>query len=269
MRINPSIIGMAICLAAGAALSPLTAEATTVTWNFNLPSGQLGTSETYNGVFNPSTGEIVSITAYGYKEKTTTGGDNTYDSQNSYGPTPTDLYGKTDLYGTSEDGLGIAGDTDNEIDYTETQSSEWGQTITTVTQSFVQIDLTNVLTQFPNAKDATITIGSLQNPDTAVLSYSDALGTIGTKITDVSYKSATGAVGSTTISLSNFSLQDPYLTISSIAPASACSSYTSSVLLNSFQLSYSTSTPTPEPAASGLLGFAAMGLLLIPRRRTR
>ena len=164
--------------------------------------------------------------------------------------------------------MGINGDTDNEIDYTETQSNDW-PAVTTVNQSFVQIDLTNVLTQFPNTKDATITIGSLQNPDTAVLSYSDAPGTIGTKITDVSYKTATGAVGSTTISLANFSLQDPYLTISSIAPASECSSYTSSVLLNSFQLSYSTSTPTPEPAASGLLGFAAMGLLLIPRRRAR
>ena len=268
MRINPSIIGMAVCLAAGAALSPLTADATTVTWNFNQPSGTLGTSEIYNGVSSPPTGEAAPITAYGYQEKTTTGGGKSYDSQNSYGPTPTDLYGKTDLYGTSESGLGINGDTDNEIDYTETQSNDW-PAVTTVNQSFVQIDLTNVLTQFPNTKDATITIGSLQNPDTAVLSYSDAPGTIGTKITDVSYKTATGAVGSTTISLANFSLQDPYLTISSIAPASECSSYTSSVLLNSFQLSYSTSTPTPEPAASGLLGFAAMGLLLIPRRRAR
>ncbi len=272
-------ISLAIGMAAGLALSPLAANATTVTWNFDLsaiapqPQAQhilKPDPQTFDGVFSPTSSQIVPITAYGYEEQTTTGGGNTYDSQNSYAPKPTYLYGKGTSSIGNESGLGINADPSDEIDTTVTTNfpNDNDQAATTIFQSFVQLDLTSVLKDFPNAKDATVTIGSVTGTDTAVLSYSNELGTIGTQITTVGPNGNVG-VNATTINLSDFSLADPYLTISSTLPTSEVTSFTSSVLMNSFQLSYTPSTPTPEPAAAGLLGFAAMGLLLVPRRRTK
>lgn len=272
MRIQKSAIGFTVCVVAGLTLTPLAANATTVTWNFNpssigLKPGPQGNSEIFDGVFNPPTGRVAPITAYGYEEQTTTGGCSNYDRSHSYRSKPTGLYGKGTSNIGSESGLGINGDTDDEIDTIVTTTKTGCQTERTVFQSFIQLDLTNVLKNFPNAH-ASITIGSVQGPDTAVISYSNKLGTIGTKIAEV--KSSPSGVNSITGSLSDFSLADPYLTISSIVPSSCCCSFTSSVLLDSCQLSYTpTSTATPEPAAAGLLGFAAMGLLLVPRRRTK
>jgi hypothetical protein len=277
---------LSLCAGAALAMASAVASANTVTWNFDSPTGALGTSAVYSPTYSPAGPNTPTITAYGFEEQTTTGGGDSYDRKNSFGPTATDLYGKQSV--TSESGLGISNDSYHEIDYiqTVTQSSNnwWApQTIVKDFQSFVQIDLSGLLKQFGNSRDATITIGSLQKPDTAVLSYSDKLGTIGTTITDVSYQTANNAVGSATISLSDFSTSDPYLTISSLAPSDLSSgdnnggwycgnqntpsNYSSSVLLGSIGISYIPSTPTPEPSAAGLLGIAAMGLMLIPRRR--
>lgn len=280
-----SLSTFALSAAAALTAGTLAVHATTVTWNFNSPTGTLGSTEVYTPVYSPAGPNTPTITAYGYEEQATSGGSSSYNSTNSYGPKATALYGKQSSTG-GENGLGISGDNSNEIDYVQTvttESTNWGwQTIVKDFQSFVQIDLSGLIQTFGNYRDATITIGSLQNPDTAVLSYSSTLGHIGTKITTVSYKSATNAVGSATISLSDFSASDPYLTISSAAPSDAntntygfywCnggspSNYTSSVLLGSLSIAYTSGTPTPEPTGAALLGFAAMGLLLIPRRRS-
>lgn len=271
MRIPSPTLGLAVCLAAGLGLSASFASATTVAWDFSHPTGQLGTSETYDSVITPPTGEVVPITAYGYEQQTTTGGSSSFNRQHSYDPKSTDLYGKDS--GTSESGLGISNDSDHEIDYTVTSEyrTKWGHRAKTIFQSFIQLDLTKAIEAFPNIADATITIGSLQNPDTAVLSYSNKLGRIGTQIEQVSYKHATDGVSTVSLNLSHFSLSDPYLTISSAGPSccQSCSNFSSSVLLDSGELTYTSATPTPEPAAAGLLGFAAMGLLLMPRRRTK
>lgn len=271
MRIQSPTLGLAVCLAAGLGLSASFASATTVTWDFSHPTGQLGTSKTYGSVITPPTGEVVGITAYGYEQQTTTGGSSSFNRKRSYGPKSSDLYGKDS--GTSESGLGISNDSDHEIDYTVTSGhASCGHRTKTIFQSFIQLDLKNAIEAFPNIADATITIGSLQNPDTAVLSYSNKLGHIGTQIEQVSYKHATDGVSTVSLNLSHFSLADPYLTISSAGPSccyQSCCHFSSSVLLDSGELSYTSATPTPEPAAAGLLGFAAMGLGLMPRRRTK
>ena len=228
MRIHKTI-SLAIGMAAGLALSPLVANAATVTWNFNPGSigqnpGILANSETFDGVFNPPTNQIVPITAYGYEEQTTVGGGNTYDSQHSYAPKPTKLYGKGTSSIGSESGLGVNDDNSDEIDTIMTRTPTDDETVTTLFQSFVQLDLTSVLQNLPNTQGATITIGSVTGADAAVLSYSNKLGTIGTQITTVGPNGNVG-VNATTISLADFSLSDPYLTVSSTLPPPAAGNY--------------------------------------------
>ncbi len=109
----------------------------TSTWNFNLPSGTLGTSQAYNV-------NGVKITAYGY---------------NTSGGTAA-LYGKN--AGGDENGLGINGTTDNEIDRTH----------------FVQLDLTNLIAA--GATNVQILINSIQTGETYAIYGSNTLGSLGT-----------------------------------------------------------------------------------------
>ena len=80
-----AIIGAAMLLA-----TTTWANTNPITWNFDSPTGVLGTSQTY-------TAGGITLTAYGFS------------NVNS----PTDLYGKS--LGASEQGLGIAGLPNNEI----------------------------------------------------------------------------------------------------------------------------------------------------------
>ena len=80
-----AIVGAAMLLA-----TTTWANTDPITWNFDSPTGMLGTSQTY-------TAGGITLTAYGFS------------NMNS----PTDLYGKN--LGTGEQGLGIAGLPQNEI----------------------------------------------------------------------------------------------------------------------------------------------------------
>ena len=111
----------------------------TNTWNFNLPSGPLGTSQVY-------TVSGLAITAYGY---TNSG-------------TPVALYGKN--LGGSENGLGIKGEVDNEIN----------------TSTFVQLDLGQVIAS--GAQSVSMIINSSQSGEGYNLYGSSTRGSIGTPI---------------------------------------------------------------------------------------
>lgn len=115
------------------------AWATSIDFNFDNPTGILGTSQNY-------TSGGVTITAYGYNGNGTT----------------TDLYGKQD--GGDENGLGLKDYSDYEIS----------------TNSFVQLDLTNLWAVNPGSLD--MSIGSVQWGESWKIFGSDVLGTLGTDI---------------------------------------------------------------------------------------
>jgi hypothetical protein len=106
---------------------------------FSVPTGPLGTSQAYtlNGI---------PITAYGYTNVNT----------------PAKLFGKKE--GGNEDGLGLAGEVDDEVN-----SSNW-----------IQLDLTQLIAS--GAKNATIMINSVQSGEGFEIYGSHVRGTIGTKL---------------------------------------------------------------------------------------
>ncbi len=112
-------------------------SATPLTWNFNLPTGTLGNSQTYtvNGL---------TITAYGFLNN----------------GQATALYGKNN--GGDENGVGIAGASDNEI----------------TTANFVQLDLTQVIAS--GAQNATILLNSVQTGEGFNIYGSHTKGSVGT-----------------------------------------------------------------------------------------
>ncbi|MEP7236459.1 MAG: SdrD B-like domain-containing protein [Ferruginibacter sp.] len=112
------------------------------TWNLSLPNGPMGTSHAYtvNGV---------TVTAYGF---TNAGA-------------ATALYGKN--AGGNETGLGIASNSDFEIDNTH----------------FVQLDLNQVIAS--GATSGTMTIGSMQAGEPSSVYGSNTLGTRGTLLMTV------------------------------------------------------------------------------------
>ncbi len=114
-----------------------------VTWSFEAPVGNLGTSQAYtvNGL---------TITAYGYSGAGTTG-------------TATALFAKDD--GGDEYGLGISGESDSEID----------------TSHFITLDLSAIIAA--GASNAQIMIGSIQSGEGFNLYGSNTLGSIGTLLT--------------------------------------------------------------------------------------
>ena len=106
-------------------------------YNFSIVHGVLGTSQPYtvNGV---------TITAYGFTNVNT----------------PTALFGKND--GGDENGIGISGEADHEIN----------------TSTYIQVDLAQVIAA--GSQSGTITIGSVQAGEGYDLYGSSALGTLGT-----------------------------------------------------------------------------------------
>lgn len=117
----------------------------TLTWNFNSPTGALGTSQTYYS--NP---DNVAITAYGF----------TCSNADLSNCTTKDLYGKND--GVNENGLGLANGGDNEIQ----------------TNQFVQLDLTNLFKLLPLGE--TFTIDSVQLGEGFAFYQSNTQGVAGT-----------------------------------------------------------------------------------------
>ncbi len=253
---------------------------TTITWNFNNPTGALGqtvtsnyrgykfvpdTSHSYTGTVtgSPLPSNVTgtpTITAYGY---TMSAWDNT--------GTATGLYGKNG--GTTEQGLGLAKGVDQEISI-----------YSSGTQYFIQLDLTPFLTQsFFQSQSATLTIGSLQTPDTAELWLSNAAGVIGTHNLGTVDSTKGSNVTSSAIPLSDFSASDPYLTITAQVQKVSkdgrqqwCGSQytTESVLLNSMTINIpggngGGASPAPIPATAGLtvVGAVGMGMMLLARRR--
>lgn len=272
---------------------------TSVTWNFGTASssaskhltGDLGIKATFTGAETPanSLGSPLSgdlgITAYG--EKVTT----TQNLDNNGNPTGSPTYGKahaTELYGKNgggtENGLGLDGFTDSEISDTTPnvplQKSHCGRTrVETYQTGMVQIDLTNILAFLTNASpaDATLTIGSLQSPDEAIISVSTSRGTIGKQIGSVA--SGNGSNQSTTISLSELT-GESYLNISAAAAGQAgsdCQPGTpgQTVLLSTITLNVPNPSAipagpsVPTPASFGLLAVGGLGLASIVLRRRK
>ncbi len=264
---------------------------TTITWNFNNPSGALTTTKTdkrgrqhtvpltsYTYAGNVTGGSLPSdvsgpatITASGYQ----------MGAQSNMG-TPTGLYGKGGSgpgSSPTEQGLGLAHGVDHEI-------SIYGSS---GTQYFIQLDLTPFLTQpFFQTQNATLTIGSLQSPDTAELWVSGKAGQLGTELragglVPSGTGSNNGSNQTTTIALSDFSAADPYLTVSAQVVEKQdqnsnwywCGSQytTESVLLDNMTINIPGGTgggsPAPVPATAGLTlaGALGMGLMVFARRR--
>ena len=274
-------------------------------------AGNLGNSATFTGTENPIgslsaplSGEL-GITAYGEQVATTTTSSASYQwswyggwqqtGTSSTGPvygkaTATGLYAKTS--GGTENGLGLNGYTDSEIsDSIPTAKSSvtysnsgWDATVATTTSyetGMVQLNISNLLNLlgYANNNDATITIGSLQSPDTAIISASTTLGVIGGQIATVA-SAADQQDQSTTIGLSQLK-NDTYLNITAAAAGQAgqwCQPGTpgQTVLLSTITLSLPSSSgnptpaaPAPLPATAGLtlVGTLGMGLMLVARRR--
>jgi hypothetical protein len=314
---NRAFAGLLAAAAISVAAPAWASTDTTVTWNFfggSQANSDIGKSATFTGtesppnsLSNPLSGDL-SITAYGYQVATTTTTTANYQwsgnwwqgyrqtgqptVSTSYGSaTATDLYNKAN--GGTESGLGLAGFADNEISDTrptQLQSSVSFQnnwTDATVTSSIeyntgvIQIDLTSLeaLLGFANNNDATLTIGSLQSPDTAVISASTTLGVIGTQIATVA-SAASGLDQSTTLSLSQLT-GDQYLSITAAAAGTAgqwCQPGTpgQTVLLSTLTLTLPSNSgnptpaaPAPVPATAGLVlaGALGMGMMMLKRRQ--
>ncbi len=301
---------VAAALNAGTAFA---GSATAVTWNFSTASssaslsttGDLGDYATFTGSESPANSlgfplsSDLGVKAYGEEVGTSVTTVTKYSSKGhqvgspkvtlAYTSNTTNaaaLYGK-DLNPT-ETGLGLYNFPDNEISDTPpsiaTKDSHSGKfRIVTTTETYqtgvVQIDLTNILAFLANASpaDATLTIGSLQSPDEAIISVSASLGTIGKQIGSVA--SGNGSNQSTTISLSEL-MGESYLNITAAAAGQAgshCQPGTpgQTVLLSTITLNVPNPSTipagpsVPTPASFGLLAVGGLALfpMLIRRRK--
>ena len=267
----------------------------------------VGTSATFTGVENPLSSlqaplsSDLGITAYGEQVATTTTSSASYQfnvqnwawqetGTSSTGPaygkaTAASLYAKNG--GVTENGLGLNGYTDSEISDTiptaQSSASYSGYkavvtTTTTYKTGMVQLNISNLLTLlgYANNQDATLTIGSLQSPDTAIISGSNSLGDIGTQIGEVA-SAPSQQDQTTTFTLSQLKAYT-YLNVTAAAAGQAgvnCQPGTSgqTVLLSTVSLSLPSSSgnpsPAPVPASAGLtlVGALGMGMMLLARRR--
>lgn len=302
-----TLAGLFAVAALASAVPAFASTNTTVTWNFNSPTGwsnannhtgfgDIGNTATFTGTESPlgSLGAPLSgdlgITAYGYQidAQTTTTTTNYYDdgghsktTSQTTGPTTsaTDLYSKNG--GGSENGLGLNGYTDSEIgDHAKTSSTTYTKdkegkyktktvvTTDTTGTGVVQLDISNLLRLLGYAvnSDATVTIGSLQSPDAAVISASTSLGEIGTQLTTVN--SNTGGINTTTLSAKQLSGYE-YLNVSVASPGDTVLLSTISLQIPANSGNPTPAAPAPVPASAGLTlaGALGMGMMLLARRR--
>ncbi|NNM84661.1 MAG: hypothetical protein HKL96_02730 [Phycisphaerales bacterium] len=234
-RIRTRVIGTLLAAVASAAMVPTAVHADTLTWTFNSPTGTLGTSQVYTAMDSNPTGIRPTVTAYGFNFTSEVG-------------TPAALYAKNS--GSSEQGLGLVGAPDNEIDAINSDNQQYN--------GMIQVNLTNLIS-LAVAGNATITFGSIQGGDHAVLGDSGSPGQLGSQITTVGPTNS--GVNSVTIPWADFSLSHPYLDVTATSG--------SSVLLRSIQISFVPSDATPEPASMAILGAAGLPLLLARRRKVQ
>jgi hypothetical protein len=171
------------------------------TINFSNPTGDLGHSHTY-------TSGSISVTAYAF------GGS-------------ADLFGKHD--GGSENGVGIARQTDNEI----------------TSSTFIELNLSSITNPF------TLSIGSTQDVEGFKVCFSSSLGTLGNHCQDFSHP------GSDPFTTSSFTLPagDQFVTITADREGS-------NVLLDGL-----TTTATPEPNSLLLFGTGIVAAAGVVRRK--
>ncbi len=133
----------------------------------------------------------------------------------------------------------------------------------------IQLDISNLLTLlgYANVKNATLTIGSLQSPDTAVISGSNSLGDIGTQIGN-SVVSTNGSDRTETFTLQQLTGYS-YLNVRVAAPGQTVLLSTVSLSLPSNSGNPTPAAPAPVPASAGLtlVGALGMGMMLLARRR--
>ncbi len=209
---------LALCAAAAG-------QAGTITWNFDNPTGNSGSSGTsYTG----SDG-VTQIVAFGL---VCTGGTPTAPTNCG----PGSLYGKNT--GTGEQGLGIAGETGNEIN----------------PLSFVQLNLATVLALNPT--DLMVTIDSVQSGETFTL-WAAKRSNLFDHLLDTGTSSpgdiVTVDLGNPAGVFSNASNGDNILELGAT---------TGNVLLSSL----TATVGTPEPATFALVGGALIGLASLRRR---
>ena len=274
----------------------------TYTWNFDSPLGALGTSQSYTSAVTPSGPSPVDVTAYGFQVTYDPGNPSAANAQtgtaislygNQGAGTESGLGLKNYPYkeigflvtqnqggqnndgqnwnnsdghnyndqnrnnndGNNNDGQNNDGN-NNDGQNNDGNNCNNGAGGSTTYEGFVQVDLTNLL-NIPNVDPfATITIGSLQN-GTYDAFASSTLGTIGTN--EIINHSTTTP---NTFLLSDFSLANPYLTIT----ANDQAGLDKSILLST--LSVSTNNAAPEPATLGMLAIGGAGLLLGRRRKS-
>ena len=189
----------------------------TYTWNFDSPGGTLGTSQTY-------TNQGLSITAYGLT------------CTSSTTCRAVDLYGKNS--GTGEQGLGINGELDGEIN----------------PGSYVQLDISNILALAPTS--GSITIDSVQSGETFTLWANNAQGAPGTQ-----FDSGTRTGSSSVVTLS---ANNPGSYVGSGYDFLSVGASSGNVLLST--ITASVNTNAPEPATFALVGGALIGLASLRRR---
>jgi hypothetical protein len=139
------VLVLSFCALVVMALTVGAAQATTFTWNFSSPSGDVGPTQTYT-----STPGSITIDASGWS---TSSAFTSGTSWQLSSPVATDLFGKN--AGLGETGLGLASFADTEI----------------VPATLVQLDLLNL--QSANLKNLTMTIGSLQTGEAFAVFNSD------------------------------------------------------------------------------------------------
>ena len=191
----------------------------------------------------------------------------------SYGTAQaTDLYNKK--AGGTENGLGLNGLSDHEISDTApvSKTSKSGSDdnctkTTTYETGMIQLDISNLLTllSYANNQDATLTIGSLQSPDTAIISASTSLGVIGTRISEVRSVS-NSSDQTTTFTLSQLE-KYTYLNVTAAAPGQTVLLSTASLNLPSNSGNPTPAAPVPASAGLTLVGALGMGMMLLARRR--
>ncbi len=255
-----------VALAATCCATAAADASTTITWSFAAPAGALPTTESYTGQItagaalpgNPS----LTIAATGYESQK--------QGRKQALISAADLYGKT--VNQTVNGLGLA---DSSLPYplpgTDQPNKELFRYAATVKKikttyvGYVQFDLAALIelaSQTSSVKTATlgVFISSISGPDVAKVWYGKNPGKAGTYLKTLKLSTGNSST-STTFLLDNLNSTQHYLTIK---PASG------EFFVNAITLTMPASASavaTPPTAILVLTGSAAMGLMLLARRR--